>query len=267
MENNSITVLMYHALEVEPYDSGYTKKGDRIYVLSAKTFREQIEYLFSEGYKTYLLHELSQIRESPERKIVITFDDGHESNNKIAFPILKEFGFKAEFFVTTNFIGTDRFMDVEQIKLIHRSGMGIGSHGVSHQFLTDLKPVAIEKELVESKKILEQIIGEPVFFFSAPGGRIDTLGINSARKYGYKLVCTSEPKPTSLEEAEFLISRYAIKTSTSFNHFQAIINHQEKWYRKESNKQAILRLCKTILGNKTYGYLRDVILFLVYQKS
>lgn len=269
MNNNFITILMYHALENHPFSSGYTKKSDRIYVLSTEIFREQMEYLFSKNYKTYLFNELSKNSELPEQKIVITFDDGHQSNFEIAFPILKEFGFKAEFFITTSFIGTNDFMTEEQIKLLYDSGMGIGSHGVHHWYLSDLDPKLVESELLESKRVLEVIIQEPIFSFSAPGGRLNDLGISLAKKCGYKFICNSEPKLANLNDIttfipRYAITRYAIRADTGYNSFKEIVNQREKWYKKKSNRQQLLKICKTILGNRAYERLREV-LFLLYR--
>ncbi|MEI2771025.1 MAG: polysaccharide deacetylase family protein [Nitrosomonas ureae] len=264
MNNNFITILMYHALENYPFSSGYTKKGDRIYVLSTEIFREQMEYLFSKDYKTYLFNELSKNSELPGQKIVITFDDGHQSNFEIAFPILKKFGFKAEFFITTSFIGTNGFMTAEQIKLLYDSGMSIGSHGVHHWYLSDLDPKLIESELLESKRVLEAIIQEPIFSFSAPGGRLSNLGISLARKCGYKFICNSEPKPANVNDMTTFIPRYAIRVDTGCDPFKEIVNQREKWYKKKSNKQQLLKICKTILGNRAYERLREVILLFLY---
>lgn len=256
---------MYHALENYPFSSGYTKKGDRIYVLSTEIFRKQIDYLFSKDYKTYLFNELSENSELPEQKIVITFDDGHQSNFEIAFPILKEFGFKAEFFITTSFIGTNGFMTAEQIKLLYNSGMGIGSHGVHHWYLSDLDPKLIESELLESKRVLEAIIQEPIFSFSAPGGRLNKLGISLARKCGYKFIYNSEPKLANLNDMTTFIPRYTIRADTGCDSFKEIVNQQEKWYKRESNKQQLLKIFKIILGNRAYEWLREIILLHLYR--
>ena len=59
-----------------------------------------MEYLHREGYRTFLLDELQQVEPWPEKSVVLTFDDGHESNYLLALPILQEFGFKAHFFIT-----------------------------------------------------------------------------------------------------------------------------------------------------------------------
>lgn len=250
---------MYHALEEKLYDSGFTEPGDRIYVVSAKEFREQMQYLFSAGYRTLLLRELDRIEDFQGlKKIVITFDDGHESNYRIAYPILKDFGFKGDFLITTNFVNTKNFLREKQIKFMYDSGMGIGSHGASHRFLADLEPELIQKELSDSKKILERVIRDSVTNFSAPGGRINEIIINLAKENGYRIICTSEPKLFPLEIKDFIIPRYAIRASTSLKDFRLIVDQKEKWYSSQSNRQLILGYLKIILGNNKYEYFRKL---------
>jgi len=130
--SKSIPVLMYHALEDKAHPAGAKDAGEQRYVLQVSQFREQMEHLHQEGYKTFLLDELQALVDWPVKSVVLTFDDGHESNFTLALPILQEYRFKAEFFITTGWIGTQYFMTEEQIRGLYRAGMGIGSHGVTH---------------------------------------------------------------------------------------------------------------------------------------
>ena len=153
--SSGIPVLMYHALEDDAHPSGATDAGEQLYVLEVSSFREQMSYLHREGYRAFLLEELRALGEWPDKAIVLTFDDGHESNSSLALPILQECGFKAKFFITTGWIGTPNFMNKEQIRGLHRAGMGIGSHGVTHRFLSDLPEAEVRAELIDSKTVLE----------------------------------------------------------------------------------------------------------------
>jgi hypothetical protein len=66
-----------------------------------------MEYI-AKYYNPISLTEALQILYSdknfPKNSILITFDDGYDDNYKIAYPILKEHGIPATFFITTNFI-------------------------------------------------------------------------------------------------------------------------------------------------------------------
>jgi len=173
--SKGIPVLMYHALEDEAHPSGAKEPGDLLYVLQVSQFRDQMEWLHREGFRPFLLEELHACDQWPDKAVVLTFDDGHESNATLALPILQEFGFKAEFFITTGWIGTPYFMNTEQIRTLHRAGMGVGSHGVTHRFLSDLPEAEIRDEISDSQKVLESCVGEPVISLSYPGGRMNQL--------------------------------------------------------------------------------------------
>lgn len=48
------------------------------------------------------------LRKMPKRPVIVTFDDGFDDNYQIASPILHEHGVPATFFVSTDYIGTER---------------------------------------------------------------------------------------------------------------------------------------------------------------
>lgn len=68
-----------------------------------ESFRAQLEYLRSNGYTTLIGSDLLQVIEGksdlPERAVVLTFDDGAASLYSVAFPLLKEFNFRAISFI------------------------------------------------------------------------------------------------------------------------------------------------------------------------
>lgn len=96
---NILTILIYHRVLDAP-DPFY--KGE----VSKEEFRLHMSIVSS--YFTVLpLNEALICLEKdtlPERSLCITFDDGYTNNFTNAFPILKEFGFSATFFIATRYI-------------------------------------------------------------------------------------------------------------------------------------------------------------------
>ena len=73
------------------------------------------------------------------------------NNCTVALPLLKEFGFTGHFFLIAKRIGKDGYMGWEQIRRLNAEGMIIGSHGFSHEILTNLLDTQIQEELSASK--------------------------------------------------------------------------------------------------------------------
>lgn len=257
---NGVPVLMYHALEDEAHPAGAKDAGEQLYVLPVRQFREQMEYLNREGFRTFLLEELFEMDDWPEKAVVITFDDGHESNFTLALPILQEYGFKAEFFITTDWIGTPYFMQPDHIRELYLAGMGIGSHGVTHDFIDDMTDDEIVRELKDSMDTLTRIIGEGVSCFSAPGGRTRAYLGELAKVLGYLAVCTSEPQFMVHEHSQYSIPRFAIKQSVNHAEYSAMTKINSVYTRKLEKRNRVLVIAKKLLGNKGYQKVRGLIL-------
>jgi peptidoglycan/xylan/chitin deacetylase (PgdA/CDA1 family) len=62
-------------------------------------------------------------------------------------------------------------MDEREIAALRRAGMEIGAHTVSHPILARLPSTEAEREIADSKRDLERIIGERVDVFAYPNGK------------------------------------------------------------------------------------------------
>jgi peptidoglycan/xylan/chitin deacetylase (PgdA/CDA1 family) len=259
-KGQGIPVLMYHALEDEEHPAGYISKGDQIYVLSVSQFRDQMEYLYRNHFSTFLLEELLSLDNFPEKTVVLTFDDGHDSNYILALPILQQYGFKAEFFITTGWIGKPHFMTEDQIQGLHQAGMGVGSHGVTHDFLNDLNEQDCEMEFMASMDVLREITGREAISFSAPGGRVSSNVSAIAGILGYHSVCTSQPGMMAENNSPYSIPRFALRKDTTYQSFAAIIQKDEAYLRRLKRRNSLLCFAKWILGNNIYEGARVILL-------
>ena len=255
---NGIPVLMYHALETNEYPSGYFCPNEQRYVLKLNLFHEQMKYLYERGYKTLFIKEVLGMSSIPERAVVITFDDGHSSNEQLALPILLEFGFKAEFFITTGWIGTPNFLDATKIKHLVSAGMRIGSHGVSHTFLNDLDENDLWIELTESKKVLEEIVGENIDTLSLPGGRVPDF-VDRIAEAGFAVSCSSEVGLFNGYDPYF-IPRMAIRNTVKKQEFIHVTSGNKLYYCKERCRYKVFSNSKSLFGNNFYESIRSYLL-------
>jgi peptidoglycan/xylan/chitin deacetylase (PgdA/CDA1 family) len=248
---------MYHALEDETHPAGAKDAGEQLYVLHVKQFREQMEYLQREGYRTFLLEELHSLDVWPEKSVVLTFDDGHKSNYTLALPVLQEFGFRAEFFITTAWIGTPHYLTEDQVLGLHKAGMGIGSHGVSHRYFQQMSNPEIKTELHVSKESLECITGKVIDSFSAPGGRITADLLKVAAETGYQNVAVS--RPGYYRAGDILISRFDI-TFKNHSTFNDLLDRRICHLLRQLFRYETLRAVKKVLGNSAYDKIRNSLL-------
>lgn len=88
-----------------------------------------------------------------------------------------------------------RILNEKEILSIDSSLYGeVGSHGVTHSRLTALTHQEQEKELVESKKKLEKIVGHPITLFTYPFGKKGDFSahtVQALRDVGYIRAATT----------------------------------------------------------------------------
>jgi len=256
---------MYHGLDSAQHPSELTKKGDLIYVVDIEQFRRQMAYLADQQIHVVTLKDKGQFCSRGPSSVdyeylplIITFDDGHITNYTNALPILKEFGFSAYFFITTDWIGQPYYMTEAMIKELNDAGMIIGSHGKTHKFLSDLTKEEINNELTISKARLETIIQSEVTDLSAPGGRIDARVTKLAFAAGYSRLFHSEPIVNNMSDHMQPIGRFAIKRNTTFDEFKRII--KGKLFTLAFARNYALKAAKLLVGNRNYERIRDQIL-------
>ncbi|MDD5020007.1 MAG: polysaccharide deacetylase family protein [Candidatus Omnitrophica bacterium] len=234
-----IPILLYH--DCCPGKNGAVGGFD----VTQEDFRSQMEYLHRNGFRALSLARLLAEREyfreektpdgrplKPEevtgdtrKKVVLTFDDGDKSNFDLVLPVLKEMGFSATFFVTVNEIGKEGRMDWEMIYELAKSGMDIGSHGMTHSFLTGHNDYTVLNELLLSKQVLEKYTRKRVDFLSIPHGFYNKKILTIARDVGFKAACVSDAGYNDfLDNQTFLLKRFPMRRGYRLNTFKSIVN-------------------------------------------
>jgi peptidoglycan/xylan/chitin deacetylase (PgdA/CDA1 family) len=123
----------------------------------------------------------------PEKLVVLTFDDGVVSHYTVVRPILKDYGFRATFFITEGLGFADDknvFMTWDQIAELHRDGFEIGNHTRDHIALTTENIDKLERqiEFIESRCKEHGMI--PPVTFAYPGNVIHPDALPILRKNG-----------------------------------------------------------------------------------
>jgi peptidoglycan/xylan/chitin deacetylase (PgdA/CDA1 family) len=86
--------------------------------------------------------------------IILGFDDNRKGDINYAKPILDKYGFKATFFVICNKTRDKFSMNWNDIAAMHRDGMDIEAHTMTHPHLDHLSASALNSEIAGSKQCL-----------------------------------------------------------------------------------------------------------------
>ncbi|MFH1857998.1 MAG: glycosyltransferase [Candidatus Omnitrophota bacterium] len=218
-EVGSIRVLTYHRVnEVSPADR-----------LSVKTseFQKQMAHLHRRGYRTLSPEALSEALKSgilPEKSVFITFDDGYRDNFTDAFPILKNFDFRATVFVATELVGKERdghrMLSWDEIREMAGGGVSFGSHTVHHARMNRIPDQEKQKEAEDSRHALEEVLQKKVTAFCYPYGDTDSGATQAAASAGYGLAFTTRPGPVRAHSDRFLLPRTEISGFDSLFDFK-----------------------------------------------
>jgi len=99
-----ISILFYHGFTDRIFSGGIENRHGNNLLISR--FEEQVKYL-SGHHRVIpmreLLNHLENHDQPPDHTVILTFDDGYDSNYELAYPVLKKYGLPAEIYVTTDF--------------------------------------------------------------------------------------------------------------------------------------------------------------------
>ncbi|MBU5486231.1 polysaccharide deacetylase family protein [Clostridium sp. MSJ-11] len=220
--DRAIPVLMYHSINYE--------EGNELMV-PKEQFREQMNYLYENGYTTLTLNQLYDFfinnKPIPEKSVVITLDDGYKDNYTNAFPILKEFNFNAVVFVITNNIDNHKnFLTSEQILEMDKNGIEIQSHTANHERLPTLSYENQVRTLKVSKEFLEKLLNKESLYIAYPYGDANSDTIKAAKEAGYKMAFTT--KGTWSDKTDGILSLDRVYISANFD--------MDEFHRRLTNK-------------------------------
>ena len=79
-----------------------------------------------------------------------------------------------------------------QLRAMESSGIDVGSHTVTHPILTRVPEDRLRRELEESRRRLEEMLGHAVTLFCYPNGGYNRIVRDGVGRAGYRLAVTSD---------------------------------------------------------------------------
>jgi peptidoglycan/xylan/chitin deacetylase (PgdA/CDA1 family) len=173
-EQSLVIALTYHSVS----------DGPAPLCVSAQRFERQLTTLLDAGFRGLALETAVAGIESSElpagRWLCLTFDDAYRDFRDAALPVLQRLRLPATLFVTTSPDrqrlpgGIDRpLLGLEDLGELVASNVEIGAHSRSHVDLTTLSDADLERETVETRRLLERHAGSSVEALAYPFGRHD----------------------------------------------------------------------------------------------
>lgn len=256
----SLPVLMYHDVVDDPERIA---ASHRPYVVSAATFRDHLHILAALGVTGTRLDFQIDPPPGPARPgtpCVLTFDDGHESNCTRALPALLEAGFGATFFVTVGWVGRSPYMSWDQIRSLAAAGMEIGSHSMTHRPPTGLSRAELLSEMADSRKALEDRLGQPILTASSPTGFYNPQLVPAAQEAGYRGLCFGRIALWRAPRDAYRIPRLPVKLRTTSRELSGMASGDRGLIARMRAQQLVRNGLKKTLGVDLYIRLRRVLL-------
>lgn len=172
------SVLIYHSISSrpEPLPSNID--------ISPARFERHLNWLSRRCDVVSLVETLST---SAKRRVAITFDDGFRDNLTVALPLLEKFGFPMTLFVTAGLVDDKEYLSEEELREISEHPLiTIGAHGLWHRHLRGMSPDDARFEMVESRRLIEGVIGKRVDLMAWPYGECDAALERLCAESGYR---------------------------------------------------------------------------------
>src|SRR5215813_11653478 len=172
------SVLVYHTISSRPEPL----PGD--IDISPEGFARQLAWLGRRRTVVPLTDTLSADR--ARNRVAITFDDGFKENLTVALPLLEKHSLPATVFVTAGFVDRDDYLSRSELRELARHPLiTIGAHGLWHRHFNLLPDDEARRELIEARRVLEQITDREVNLMAWPYGECDSRLEQLAGESGY----------------------------------------------------------------------------------
>jgi peptidoglycan/xylan/chitin deacetylase (PgdA/CDA1 family) len=229
----TIPILMYHHFDKEIVANT---------VVHPDQFQEQLSTLKQNGYTPINDFELMEFMEGrrilPEKPILITIDDGYESNYTLAFPVIKKENFKATIYVVSSQMRKSkndvsqgiRKLTWSQLREMYLSGLvEVQSHTHNMHYKDEIsegvalpalaRPIRstgqnrdehtdrLVEDLDMSKQMIENNIGNNVISIAYPYGYYNEISEESIKTIGFKLSYLVKPGVNHKKSGCYLLKR------------------------------------------------------------
>jgi peptidoglycan/xylan/chitin deacetylase (PgdA/CDA1 family) len=183
---DAVPILMYHVIAPPP--AGAPFPG--LYV-TPELFSEQMHALAHAGWtavtqdqvQAYWRHGISLPHGKP---IVVSFDNGYQSQYTQALPVLRSLGWAGEENIQlTGLPPSQGGLSRRQVRGLIDAGWELDTQGISHADLITLDAKQLREQTAGARKTLQRRYGVPVDWFCYPSGHYDATVIAAVKAAGF----------------------------------------------------------------------------------
>lgn len=141
--------------------------------------------------------------------VTTSWDDGHKLDTSLAL-LLKKYGIRGTFYLSPQDreFEKDNLLSDDEIRTISRD-FEIGAHTMNHPHLPAISLLDADREIEESKRYLENVIGKKITAFSYPYGEFTPGIAGLVRTNGFRIARTTEKYHWGLQPKD----RYLLPTT------------------------------------------------------
>lgn len=190
-------ILTYHAVD----------RGHGPLFCDPDLFAEHLDVIVASGARATTVTKLAAMLRAgtlDDGTVAITFDDGIASVARIAAPLLDERDLEATLFCVAGHLGgrsnwpsarpetpTLELATVADLVGLAERGWEIGAHGMTHAPLVSDAAAAVQREVVDAHRLLEDVVGAPVRSYAYPYGALSSTSGRTAVRATYESACTT----------------------------------------------------------------------------
>ena len=211
-----VPILMYHVINPPlpgaPFPGLYVPAGE---------FAAQMQALKAAGWHAVTLDQLKAfwtrgVPLPPGKPIVLTFDNGYQSQYSNALPVLKQMGWVGnEMMQLTGLPPSQGGLSDSQVRALIADGWELDTQGISHADLIALPASELHYQVFAARQLLRQRYGVPVDWFAYPSGHYNASVIATLKSAGFAGSVTVVPGWASPGDDSFRLPRLRVLGGTS----------------------------------------------------
>jgi peptidoglycan/xylan/chitin deacetylase (PgdA/CDA1 family) len=220
-----VPILMYHVIAAPPPGAPFPG----LYVEPAE-FAEQMQALKNAGWHAVTLDQVEAYwrRGVPLGKgkpIVISFDNGYNSQYTQALPVLRRLGWAGdENLQLSGLPPSQGGLGEGQIRGLLQAGWELDTQGISHADLITLSSEQLQYQVADARKTLQQRYHVPVNWFCYPSGHYDPTVEAAVKAAGFTGSTTVVPGWARPGDDPYRLHRLRVLGGTSAQALLALLD-------------------------------------------